>query len=72
MSNANRKLETWLRKKKRCPSGSAFFSVYIEICPECCGKLRVIACIDEPLLIAKILVVQEAPESHLQSETNTR
>jgi hypothetical protein len=27
----------------------------IEICPDCGGKLRVIACIEEPALIARIL-----------------
>jgi len=31
------------------------FAIDIETCPECGGKLRVIACIDEPPLIAKIL-----------------
>ena len=31
------------------------FAIDIEICPECGGKLRVIACIEEPLLIRKIL-----------------
>ncbi len=40
------------------------FAIDIEICPDCGGKLRVIACIEEPLLIAKILGhVQQRLES---------
>ncbi len=31
------------------------FAIDIEACPHCGGTLRVIACIEEPLLIAKIL-----------------
>jgi len=31
------------------------FALDIKTCPECGGKLRVIACIEEPQLIAKIL-----------------
>jgi len=31
------------------------FAIDIETCPECGGKLRVIACIEDPPLIAKIL-----------------
>jgi hypothetical protein len=31
------------------------YAIDIETCPECGGKLRVIACIEEALLIAKIL-----------------
>jgi len=31
------------------------FAIDIETCPECGGKLRVIAAIEEPPLIAKIL-----------------
>ena len=31
------------------------FTIDIETCPHCGGTLRVIACIKEPLLIAKIL-----------------
>jgi hypothetical protein len=33
---------------------------------------RVLACIEEPLLIAKIPMVQGTPESYLRSETNPR
>ena len=40
---------TWVQRLKRV------FSIDIETCPECGGKLRVIACIEEPQLIAKIL-----------------
>ena len=31
------------------------FAIDIEICPDCGGTLRVIACIEEPALIARIL-----------------
>jgi hypothetical protein len=31
------------------------FSIDIETCPDCGGTLRVIACIEEPALIARIL-----------------
>jgi hypothetical protein len=31
------------------------FAIDIETCPECGGKLQVIACIEDPPLIAKIL-----------------
>ncbi len=31
------------------------FTIDIETCPDCGGKLRVIACIEAPLLITKIL-----------------
>jgi hypothetical protein len=31
------------------------FAIDIETCPDCGGKLRVIACIEDPPLIAKIL-----------------
>jgi hypothetical protein len=31
------------------------FAIDIEYCPECGGTLRVIACIEDPPLIAKIL-----------------
>ncbi len=40
------------------------FAIDIEICPDCGGKLRMIACIEEPLLIAKLLGhVQQRLES---------
>jgi len=31
------------------------FAIDIESCPQCGGKLRIIACIEDPPLIAKIL-----------------
>jgi hypothetical protein len=31
------------------------YAIDIEICPDCGGTLRVIACIEEPALIARIL-----------------
>jgi len=40
---------TWMQRLKRV------FSIDIESCPDCGGKLRVIACIEDPQLIAKIL-----------------
>ena len=40
---------SWMQRLKRV------FAIDIEICPECGGKLRVIACIEDPPLIAKIL-----------------
>lgn len=40
---------SWMQRLKRV------FAIDIETCPHCGGTLRVIACIEEPLLIAKIL-----------------
>jgi hypothetical protein len=40
---------SWMQRLKRV------FAIDIESCPQCDGKLRVIACIEEPQLIAKIL-----------------
>ncbi|MEE4217797.1 MAG: transposase [Xanthomonadales bacterium] len=40
---------SWMQRLKRV------FAIDIETCPECGGKLRVIACIEDPPLIAKIL-----------------
>ena len=40
---------SWMQRLKRV------FSIDIETCPKCGGKLRVIACIEDPPLIAKIL-----------------
>ncbi|MCY4497839.1 MAG: transposase [Rhodospirillaceae bacterium] len=40
---------TWMQRLKRV------FSINIETCPKCGGKLRVIACIEDPDIIAKIL-----------------
>jgi hypothetical protein len=40
---------SWAQRLKRV------FSIDIEACPECGGNLRVIACIEDPQLIAKIL-----------------
>ena len=39
----------WAQRLKRV------FAIDIEACPECGGKLRVIACIEDPLLIRQIL-----------------
>ena len=40
---------SWMQRLKRV------FAIDIETCPECGGKLRVIACVENPPLIAKIL-----------------
>ena len=40
---------SWMQRLKRV------FAIDIETCPECGGKLRVIACVEDPPLIAKIL-----------------
>jgi len=40
---------SWMQRLKRV------FAIDIESCPECGGTLRVIACIEDPPLIAKIL-----------------
>ena len=40
---------TWMQRLRRV------FAIDIETCPERGGKLRVIACIEEPQLIRKIL-----------------
>jgi len=39
----------WAQRLKRV------FAIDIESCPDCGGKLRVIACIEDPQLITKIL-----------------
>jgi hypothetical protein len=40
---------SWMQRLKRV------FTIDIETCPQCGGKLRVIACIEDPQLIRKIL-----------------
>ena len=41
--------DQWAQRLKRV------FAIDIETCPHCGGTLRVIACIEEPALIARIL-----------------
>ncbi len=40
---------SWMQRLKRV------FAIDVETCPDCGGTLRVIACIEDPPLIAKIL-----------------
>jgi hypothetical protein len=40
---------TWAQRLKRV------FNIDIEICPKCAGALRIIACIEDPVVIDKIL-----------------
>lgn len=40
---------TWMQRLKRV------FAIDIETCPRCGGKIRVVACIEDPDVIAKIL-----------------
>ncbi len=48
----------WMQRLKR------LFAIDIETCPDCGGQLRVIACIEDPPLIAKIL-------GHIQARAAT-
>lgn len=41
---------SWMQRLKR------IFAIDIETCPHCGGKLRVIACIEDPALIHHILI----------------
>ncbi len=40
---------TWAQRLKRV------FNIDIEICSKCCGAVRVIACIEDPVVTDKIL-----------------
>ena len=40
---------TWARRLKRV------FNIDLESCSECCGAVKVIACIEDPIVIKKIL-----------------
>ena len=55
-------LLSWMQRLKRV------FAIDIETCPECGGTLRVIACIEDPPLIAKILAHVQRREA-LMSRT---
>ncbi len=48
---------SWMQRLKRV------FAIDIETCPDCAGKLRVIACVEEPALIRKILAHVRAREA---------
>jgi hypothetical protein len=48
---------SWMQRLKRV------FEIDIETCPECGGKLRVIACIEDPPLIRHILAYIERREA---------
>jgi hypothetical protein len=47
---------SWAQRLKR------MFAIEIETCPDCGGRLRVIACVEEPALIRKILTHVQARE----------
>ena len=47
---------SWMQRLKRV------FAIDIETCPDCGGKLRVIASVEEPALIRKILAHVQACE----------
>jgi hypothetical protein len=48
---------SWMQRLKRV------FAIDIETCPDCGGKLRVIACIEDPPLIRHILAHIERREA---------
>jgi hypothetical protein len=50
---------TWAQRLKRV------FNIDIETCRECGGQVRIIACIEDPIVIRKIL-------DHLKSKEETR
>ena len=51
---------SWARLLKRV------FDIDVEHCPHCGGKLKIIAAIEEPGVIAKILAHLGLPTSHLR------
>jgi hypothetical protein len=52
---------SWMQRLKRV------FAIDIETCPQCGGKLRVIACVEDPPLIAKILAHVRRREALFES-----
>jgi hypothetical protein len=62
---------SWMQRLKRV------FAIDIETCPDCGGKLRVISCVEDPPLIAKILghierretLITSAPRAPPESHT---
>jgi hypothetical protein len=52
---------SWMQRLQRV------FAIDIETCPDCGGKLRVIACIEDPPLIAKILAHVQRREARFDS-----
>jgi len=55
----------WMQRLKRV------FAIDIETYPECGGKLRVIACIEDPPLIAKILAHVRRREALIGNTTRS-
>ena len=51
---------SWARLLKRV------FGIDVELCPHCGGKLKIIAAIEEPGVVAKILAHLGLPTSHLR------
>lgn len=52
-----RRAMTWAQRLKRA------FNIDIKVCEACGGQARVVGCIEDPVVIAKIL-------NHLQSKSN--
>ena len=52
---------SWMQRLKRV------FAIDIQTCPQCGGKLRVIACVEDPPLIAKILAHVRRREALFES-----
>ena len=55
---------TWAQRPKRV------FGIDIETCPACGGAMRIIACIEDPVIIEKILAHLDAKAS--ESEVSRR
>jgi len=56
---------TWARRLKRV------FSIDIEVCERCTGPVKVIACIEDPLVIDTILTHLAKKEERERAENNT-
>ncbi len=52
---------SWAQRLKRV------FGIDIETCPACGGALRIIACIEDPLVIKKILTHLDSKDASAES-----